>query len=265
MFSKEFFSTAIEIDSVVWTSKSMTLVWIQDVFHRNSFLLHREGNLIGFSLLYTRVVRTLSDQKRSLDVVNVVQRRNLLVEFFIGINIPNLLQHIVSHRAPVGRNGIKKCFNIGRSNDINSTFVNIRCESQPRQTSVTTIGTTVDANIFWIGDSLIDRPLNRIRQIVLHGPNTPFSVSLVKEILSISCRTTIVHLQSRITTVGKPLCRAVKSPVITRPWSPMNQQNQRGFLFGVRSRQITNKFKTISGFDLDIFHLRKLVVQQLGF
>mmetsp|Transcript_4065 Transcript_4065/g.8846 ORF Transcript_4065/g.8846 Transcript_4065/m.8846 type:complete len:247 (-) Transcript_4065:1232-1972(-) len=242
----------------------MALIRVQNVFHRNSLLLHREGNLVGFGLLHPGVVRSLANQKWRLDVINVVQRRNLLVEFLIAINISDFLQHVVTQRSPVCGNRIEECFDVGWSNDVNSTLVDIGCESQARKASISSIRSTIDTDILGIGNAFINGPLNRVCQIVLHGSNAPFFVSLVKEVLSIPCRTSVIHLQSGISSVGKPLCLGIETPVVACPWSTVDQQNQRCFVFVIRSRQVADEFESISRCHSDVLHWGEFVVKQIG-
>ena len=70
MYLEELFFTAIEIEAL-GSGKPVSFVGIQYVLHRNVFLLHPEGNLVGFDLFHSRVIRSLANQKRSFDVIHV--------------------------------------------------------------------------------------------------------------------------------------------------------------------------------------------------
>src|SRR5207244_10914940 len=66
--------------AVFRSSESMTLVGIDNVGDRNAALLHCRYDLLGFGCLDPYVVGALTDEKRTHDAADVIERRSVLQE-----------------------------------------------------------------------------------------------------------------------------------------------------------------------------------------
>mmetsp|Transcript_5994 Transcript_5994/g.14183 ORF Transcript_5994/g.14183 Transcript_5994/m.14183 type:complete len:330 (-) Transcript_5994:830-1819(-) len=193
------------------------------------------------------------------------QRRDLLVEFFVIVNITNLSKHSISEWTPVWWNRIQKSLDVGGSNNVDTTSIQVGSEGQSSQTSISSIGPAIDTDLVLVRNSLVNRPLDRVCQVMLHISDAPLLVTLVQKGLAVSSRAAIVHLQSGVSTVGKPLCLWVEPPTVSCPWSSVYQQNEWSRFIGLGLCQICYQLHSISSGNANIFHWSQLVVKKVWF
>jgi hypothetical protein len=95
--------------------------------------------------------------------------------------------------------------------------LNVGGKCQAGEASISSVTTTIYANVVPVRDAFLDGPLDRRGKVMLHVPDSPLPVPLVKERLSVARTATEIHLQCRITPVGKPLRPRIEPPIIPRP------------------------------------------------
>src|SRR5205814_1736944 len=128
-------------------------------------------------------------------------------------------------------------------------------ERCPHQSSVATIGSTEDCHLFRVRDALIYCPLHGVYQVVVHV-SSPLPITSVDKILAIACRTSKIHLQAGVSTVGKPLRIRTISPRIARPGTTMHIEHhwQVGLLLALRQGQVAVNSQPVPAGEGDRFH-----------
>jgi len=132
VIGQELLGESSKRDLVGRACKSMALIGIQDVANRNISGDHGVDNLIRLCLLHTRVVGSLTDEQRLLDVCDMSQRRALSEELpaFFGLGVTaNSENHIVQHSAPVRRDRVEQSDEVTGTNKVNTAAENIGSES----------------------------------------------------------------------------------------------------------------------------------------
>ncbi len=77
MLGEERIGYGVKRQSILRSVKAVSFVRVEQICHRDVFLLHRLDDLVRLCLLDTRVICTLTDQKWLFDLVCVGKRRTL--------------------------------------------------------------------------------------------------------------------------------------------------------------------------------------------
>ena len=202
----------------------MTLVGEDHVGDGNVTGVHGRDDLVALAQFHPRVIGALADQQRTGDSIDMHEWRDLVKPFgLVGTPDPLLEHHL--HRFPVGGNRRKKRSDMGRADDVDPACPEFRITGHARERGVAAIGPAHDREPIGVGPTLVDRPLGRIVDVVLHRL-VPLTISRIEEGLAETGRPAEVHAQHRVAPIGKPLVIRVVSPAVTSPWTTVHEENQ---------------------------------------
>src|SRR5215217_39979 len=105
-------------------------------------------------------------------------------------------------RLPVWRDAVYQGDQARRTHDIDGAPEEVRGERGPRERGVPTVRTAVDCDPLGIGHAPLDGPPDRVNQVVVHRA-APLFVPRVQELLAVPRRPPIIHLQTRVPSVGE--------------------------------------------------------------
>src|SRR2546421_7524925 len=220
---EEFLCHRIEFESILRPGEAMSFVREEQILVVYALIFHRSDDLFGLSLFHTGVICTLRNEHGYFDLVNLVEGRARAQKFLLGIGVTDSIMKSCQEGRPVGWNRFNQRDEVARADDIDCAAEEVRSECGTHQGGVTTIGATIDGNFMRIGNTLINRPVNSVHEVVVHV-TSPLFVSGIKEIFTVSCRAAEVHLQAGITTVSQPLRLWIVAPTVTSPRSTMDIQ-----------------------------------------
>ena len=236
----------------------MALVGEDDVRHGNATLVHRRHDLIALRHLDPRIVRTLPDEQRLRDAVDVRERRDLVEPLGLALGADPLLEHRL-HRRPVRRNRLKQRADVRRTDDVDAARPELGVAGHARKRRVATVAAAHDREPIRIGPALIDRPLRDVVHVVLHRL-VPLAIARIEELLAEAGRAAEVDVQDGVAAIGEPLVIRVEAPAVAGPRSAVHHDDQRHPLAGlpvVRQRVVRRKHETIASRNLDRLHLHE--------
>src|SRR5678816_1954001 len=88
MSREKRFSGSHEFQVVLRASEAVTFIGEDEILHFLPVFAHRFNNLVAFSFLYTRIIGSLSDQKRPDDFFGLEQWRARFKEVLVLHGMP---------------------------------------------------------------------------------------------------------------------------------------------------------------------------------
>ena len=263
MFGQEAFDRAEEIKPILLVAEAVALVALDDVRDIDPAFFQRFDNLVTLCLLHTRIIRPLRDEQGRLDLVRRKQGGRRGKQIFLRLRIADHFILHLPHRLPIRRHGGEQREDVRRTDKADPRRVNVRRESKAGQCGVSAVTRAIDGNALGIGDPLVDQPLGRVSQVVLHC-FAPLLEAFLPERAAVAGRSAEIHLQNSVAAVGEELRFGIESPRIAGPRSAMDKQNRRKILrlLAGRKRQIGRQLESVAGGDTNGLHRREIFLHQ---
>ena len=186
MLGEEFLDASVEVQLVFWPVEAVTFVGINDVGDFAFRLAQGSHHGIAGGNRHPGIVLSLSNKEWCANLVDVIERRHLPIEFLIMVEIaapPSPTRH---YDRPVTGKGAKVCRLIGWADDIH--------------------------------------PARKL-EILLHAA-TVFVIPGVEELQSEAGRAAIVYLEDSVTAVGQELNFRLVVIMITIPRAAVNRERR---------------------------------------
>ena len=248
----------VERAPVLLTPEPVAFVGVVEIGDGDPALPHRGHDLLRLRDLHARIVRAVRDQERAHDPADVRERRALREE------TPPLLGRVIARphlpdrlpRLPVGRDRLEQRDDVRDADVVDGARELLGREGQADERRIAAVASAEDRHALGIGDSLGDRPVDGVDQVVVHLAG-PLEVGGVDERFAKARRAAEVHAEHGVASIGQPLMRRREAPGVASPRTTVHVEHQRARhppRAVARQREIRHEREPVTGAYRDRFH-----------